>query len=118
MSSPPAPGGDVALPDVVGRYLTAHDRRDTDAALAAFTAGARVHDDGHEYVGTDEIRSWLASASTEFTFTRAMLEATPIGTNEWLVLNHLEGNFPGGVVDLRYRFVVAGDLIAELVIAM
>jgi hypothetical protein len=32
-------------------------------------------------------------------------------------VNHLEGNFPGGVVDLRYRFVVVDDLISELVIA-
>ena len=35
----------------------------------------------------------------------------------WIVVNHLEGDFPGGVVDLRYRFVMTGDLIAELVIA-
>jgi hypothetical protein len=33
------------------------------------------------------------------------------------VTNHLEGDFPGGVVDLRYRFVLAGGLIAELEIA-
>jgi hypothetical protein len=35
----------------------------------------------------------------------------------WLVVNHLEGDFPGGVVDLRYRFALSGDLISELVIA-
>jgi hypothetical protein len=33
------------------------------------------------------------------------------------VLNHLEGDFPGGVVDLRYKFVLSTELIAELVIA-
>jgi len=33
------------------------------------------------------------------------------------VVNHLEGDFPGGVVDLRYQFALKGDLIAELVIA-
>lgn len=118
MSNAPPPSGDVALPDVVGRYLRAHDRRDTDSALAAFTPDARVHDDGHEYVGTDEIRYWLASASTQFTYTRIAVEATAIGTDQWQVLNHLEGRFPGGLVDLRYRFVVAGGLISELVIAV
>jgi len=118
MTDAPPPSGGLALPDVVGRYLTAHDHRDTDGALAAFTPGARVHDDGHDYVGTDEIRYWLASASTGFTYTRVLVEATAIGTNQWQVLNHLEGNFPGAAVDLRYRFVVAGDLISELVIAV
>ena len=31
--------------------------------------------------------------------------------------HRLEGDFPRGVVDLRYRFAMDGDLIAELVIA-
>ena len=35
----------------------------------------------------------------------------------WTAVNHIEGDFPGGVADLRYRFVMAGDLVAELVIA-
>ena len=118
MSDAPPLSGDVALPDVIVRYLTAHDRRDTDSALAAFTPDARVHDDGQEYVGPDEIRYWLASASTEFTYTRVIVEANAIATNQWHVLNHLEGNFPGGVVDLHYRFVVVGDQISELVIAV
>jgi hypothetical protein len=30
---------------------------------------------------------------------------------------HLAGDFPGGVVDLRYRFAMDGDVIAGLVIA-
>jgi hypothetical protein len=34
-----------------------------------------------------------------------------------VAVNHLEGNFPGGVVDLAYRFTMDGDLIAQLVIA-
>jgi hypothetical protein len=34
-----------------------------------------------------------------------------------VAVNHLEGSFPGGVVDLAYRFTMDGDLIAELVIA-
>ena len=32
-------------------------------------------------------------------------------------MNHLEGDFPGGVVDLRYKFTLTDDLISELVIA-
>jgi hypothetical protein len=30
---------------------------------------------------------------------------------------HIEGDFPGGVADLDYRFTLDGDLIGELSIA-
>ena len=105
------------MADVIRRYLAAHDRRDTDAALATFTPDATVVDDGHEYVGSDEIRHWLAKASTEFTYTRTLVDAELVDADTWLVMNHLDGNFPGNVVDLRYRFVLTGDLISQLVIA-
>jgi hypothetical protein len=105
------------LPDVVARYQDAHDRHDTDAALARFAADARVTDEGHDYRGTDEIRDWLSRASVEFTYTRTLVDATSTAPDTWLVTNHLEGNFPGGVVDLRYRFVIVDGLIRELDIA-
>ena len=105
------------VPEVIRRYLGAHDRRATDVALSTFAADATVVDDGHEYVGSKEIRHWVATASTEFTYTRTFLEATAIDPNTWLITNHLEGDFPGGVVDLGYRFVLRRDLISELVIA-
>ena len=93
-----------SLPDVIGRYQAAHDRRDTAAALSTFTPDARVFDDGREYLGTDAIREWLSTAASEFTFTRTLISASAEGDDAWLVVNHLEGNFPGGVVDLRYQF--------------
>lgn len=105
------------VPDVVTKYQEAHDSGDVEAALAAFTSDATVKDDGHEYHGRDEIRDWLARASTEFTYTRTLTHADVIHTNTWLLTNHLEGNFPGGVVDLRYRFALSDDLISELDIA-
>jgi hypothetical protein len=82
-----------------------------------FTPTATVKDDGHEYHGWDEIRDWLARASTEFTYTRTLIGADAIDANTWLVTNHLEGDFPGGVVDLCYRFRLADGLISELEIA-
>src|SRR4029079_11291901 len=105
------------LPEVVRRYQAAHDRRDTAVALAAFAPDARVADDGREDRGTDEIRDWLDHAASEYTFTRSLVHAEATGPGTWLVVNHLAGNFPGCVVDLRYQFVVNGDLISELVIA-
>ena len=105
------------LPDVVARYFAAHDQHDTEAALASFASDATVIDDGHEYRGRDEIRDWLSRASVEFTYTRTLKDAQHVEHDRWLVTNHLEGNFPGGVVDLRYRMALTNDLISELEIA-
>jgi hypothetical protein len=98
-------------------YLEAHDRRDADAALSAFTPDAIVRDDGSEYHGSSGIREWLSRASVEFTYTRTMLGADEHSTNEWIVTNHLAGDFPGGEVDLSYRFVLRDGRISELEIA-
>jgi len=36
---------------------------------------------------------------------------------QWVAVNHLEGDFPGGVVALACRFTLAGDRVAGPVIA-
>ena len=107
---------DVAVPDVIRRYFAGHDCRDADASLAAFARDGRVFDDGREYCGQEAIHDWLARASTQFTYTRTFLDAIAEEPNVWLVRNRLEGDFPGGVVDLRYRFRLVDDLIIDLVV--
>ena len=109
--------GDLELPEVITRYQEAHDRRHTAAALSVFAPDAMVVDENREYRGSDEIRHWLQTAAGEFTYTRTCVSAEAPATDTWLVLNHLEGDFPGGVVDLCYKFVLTPDLIAELIIA-
>lgn len=104
------------MPDVLRRYLEAHDRHDTDAALSAFAPDAHVLDDGQDYRGLNAIRDWLARASTQFTYTRTLLDAHAEAPNHWLVRNRLEGDFPGGVVDLRYQFTLVDGLIADLAV--
>ena len=107
----------LELPEVVRRYQNAHDHHDTDRALSAFASNARVVDEAREYRGVEQIRGWLDTTARQFTYTRTLVGAEVIDTDTWLVVNHLEGDFPGGVVDLQYRFVVSDDLIVELVIA-
>ncbi len=106
-----------AVPATIRRYLDAHDRRESRAALDAFTQDATVIDDGHEHHGLEEIRRWLDKTSTEFSYTRTLVEAAPLDANTWVIRNHLEGDFPGGTVDLGYRFTLDGDLISKLIIA-
>ena len=105
------------LPASIRDYLAAHVARDADTAARTFTPTAVVADDGTTYRGTEEIRRFVSRAGAEFTYTTTLVAAERTDDAHWVVTNRLEGDFPGGVVDLRYRFAMDGDLIAELVIA-
>ena len=105
------------LPAPIRAYLTAHEAGDAETALRAFAPDAVVVDDGTTYRGTDEVRGFLQSSGTEFQYTTELVGAERVDDHHWVAVNHLEGDFPGGVVDLRYRFAMDGDLIAGLVIA-
>ncbi|MGY1753515.1 nuclear transport factor 2 family protein [Blastococcus sp. SYSU D01042] len=105
------------LPAVIRDYLAAHLAGDVDAALRSFAADAVVVDEGHTYRGHEAIRGFLQHAGAEFTYTTELTGAERIDDEHWVAVNHLEGDFPGGVADLRYRFTTAGGLVAELVIA-
>jgi hypothetical protein len=107
----------TTVPEIIRIYQDAHDRHDITTALSAFAADATVADEGHEHHGTSEIRGWLTKTTTEYRYTRTLLGAEAMNNDTWLIRNRLEGNFPGNVVDLRYRFELAGDLITALVIA-
>ena len=105
-----------ALPTVVTTYLTAHRARDVATAIRAFTDDAAVTDEGHTFHGRDAIGSWLASAGSEYTFTTEFTGATTVAPTHIDVVQRLEGDFPGGMADLHYRFTLDGDLISRLVI--
>ena len=105
------------LPAAIAAYQEAHDRRDTEAALACFAPHATVLDDGATHVGTEQIRDWLDRAASEFTFTRTLTGVDRDGDDEVVVRNHLAGDFPGGTVDLQYRFQLADGAILRLEIA-
>ncbi|WP_045197923.1 hypothetical protein [Rhodococcus sp. B7740] len=105
------------LPDNVKTFMTALDARQGVRALTVFTADAVVTDEGHDHSGLDEIEAWLTASvsESEYTYTTEFTGATTTGSTVDVV-QHLEGNFPGGVVDLHYRFTLDGALIDRLVI--
>jgi hypothetical protein len=107
----------IELPTTIETYQHAHDRRDTDTALAMFRADATVVDDGRTHTGTDEIRWWLDNAPSEYTYTRTLTGVEDESDGSYIVSNHLSGDFPGGEADLRYRFRLDGGLIHRLEIA-
>ena len=64
-----------------------------------------------------QIRDWLSKTTTEYRYTRDLLGAEAINDHTWLIRNRLEGNFPGNIVELRYQFTLADELITTLAIA-
>ncbi|WP_123392276.1 nuclear transport factor 2 family protein [Nocardioides aurantiacus] len=102
------------LPATVRAFLAAHAAGDSDLAARAFTADAVVTDEGQTYRGADEVRRFLEEAGSQFTYTTALVGAERVGETRWVAVNRLEGDFPGGVAELRFRFRLVGDLVAEL----
>ena len=76
-----------------------------------------VVDQGETFRGTDEVLDFLRNAGAEFTYTTELIGAQRIDDVRWVAVNRLEGDFPGGVAELEYRFTTDGDFITELVIA-
>ncbi|RCK67915.1 nuclear transport factor 2 family protein [Desertihabitans brevis] len=105
------------LPAVVRRYLDAHDGGDGAGALSAFTEQAVVVDEQRTHRGSEEIRAWLEETSAAFSYTAELVAVERTDDRHWTVVQHLTGDFPGGEVDLRYRFTLEADRIAALPIA-
>ncbi|MER7674624.1 nuclear transport factor 2 family protein [Kitasatospora sp. NPDC096128] len=94
------------LPAAVTGYLRAHDAKDATTAVAAFAPEATVTDDGRTYRGTAAIRAWLEQTGIQYTYTATLVGAERHSPDRYTAVQHLEGDFPGGQVDLRYRFVL------------
>ena len=105
------------LPETIRAYLAAHTAGEADAALRAFTADAVVTDEGHTFRGTEEVSGFLRTAGSEYTYTTDLVGAQRVDDDHWVAVLHLEGDFPGGVADLRYRFTLVDDLVSGLAIA-
>lgn len=103
----------ITLPAPIAAYFAADKTRDADQAAACFLDTAFVKDEGHTYLGRDEIRQWIASSTSKYSYT-----ATPFAISQdgdrVVVTSHLVGDFPGSPVVLRYAFVLQDGLIAEL----
>jgi hypothetical protein len=104
----------VTVPDVVTRYFTLHDDRDIDAIIALFTDDATVLDEGQTYRGTAEIRDWQTGAASKYTYSTTILDTESLPTGDYRVKARLEGNFPGGTVELKFDFALAAEHISKL----
>lgn len=91
------------LPDAVHEFVDGWQGREADKVEALFTDDAVVSDEGRTHRGRDEIRTWIDESIDLFTTTLTFLGAREV---EGMVgaSYRLEGDFPGGVVNLEYQF--------------
>lgn len=105
------------LPHPISSFLAAHRVRDVDAAMRYLTTDATVTDEGHTYRGSTAIRAWVQRGGSEYTYTSELTETEKIDDDHYVATHHLEGDFPGNVVDLRFQFTLHDGQITSLVIA-
>jgi hypothetical protein len=98
----------VTFPASIAQYLRAVDSDDVPGSLGVLTPDAVVVDDGSTYTGGD-IADWRSRSESEFTFTRDFRGLEVIDASRFVARYRLEGNFPGGTVDLRFTFTLADD---------
>jgi hypothetical protein len=103
-------------PTVVTRYLSAADAGDFLALADCFTPSGSVVDEGKTFRGHAEIIEWRETLAAKWIYTSAVSESEAIASEEYRVHIHVEGNFPGGVADLIFRFRLLEGLIDELFI--
>jgi hypothetical protein len=107
-----------ALPPVIMEYLAASAQGDTDAVVSCFIDDGRILDEEQEWRGTAAIRQWRDRVATAYEYTVQVTGARALsnldGAERHDVDVHLEGNFPGGQVDLTDRFALRDGRIAVL----
>jgi len=103
----------IELPKAIAAYFAADEKNNADEVSKCFVETAFVKDEGNTYLGRDEIRDWKSCSSKKYEYTVEPFDITTEGRRT-VVMSHLTGNFPGSPVDLRYFFVLDGDLIQEL----
>jgi ketosteroid isomerase-like protein len=102
------------LSPAIDHYFELMGGADKTRTIDVFTGDAVVLDDGRTYTGRDEILGWLGGAASEFSYTSTRLSAEQTG-DEAIVVVLLDGDFPGGRLELRYRFALdSAGLISRL----
>jgi hypothetical protein len=97
-----------SLPTIISEYFAAAARGDVDVVVACFANDAIVLDEDQEWHGHAGIRQWRTLVATVYDYTvevrRAVDRGDIDGVERHDVYTRLEGNFPGGTVDLTNRF--------------
>ncbi|MEJ2871857.1 nuclear transport factor 2 family protein [Actinomycetospora sp. OC33-EN08] len=106
-----------ALPTTVRDFMAAHAAGEHDTASTFFTEDVVLVDVGDTIRGREQVHAFLREAGARFRTTTEQIGARRVDAAHAVVTVRLTGDFPGGVVELDYRFTLRDGLVAELVIA-
>lgn len=98
----------VELPAAVHGFVDGWQSGDADRVEALFTEDATVTDEGRTHRGKAEISTWIRNTINLFSTTLTFLGGREV--NGMVGASYrLEGDFPGGVVNLEYQFHLDED---------
>lgn len=105
------------LSPLLTRFVAAMNAHDSGAVAACFTPDAVVEDEGHTYRGTEAIQGWIKGAFEKY---RLQMEVMDLANEDdgMLLSGQVSGTFPGSPALLKYRIVMAGDLMGALSISV
>ncbi len=102
-------------PQVLSDYFEHVNNGRTNDAAACFAPDARVHDESHDHVGAEAIRTWIEDTTSKY---QPQAEVTRVEAAEddgaFIATATVSGAFPGSPVQLAYTFAVANDRISRL----
>lgn len=107
----------IQLPKPIADYFTAEREQDADAVARCYSDNAVLKDDGKTHSGTEAIKSFMSEVFAKFSVKTEPFSIATDGSRQ-VVTCHVEGNFPGSPIDLRYFFRLESDKIAELEITV
>ena len=101
------------LPQIIGSYVEAYNRRDQKAAANCFSKNAVVHDEGMEHRGKEAIGEWIGATTEKY---RPLLTVGAIegAGGETVVAMTVSGSFPGSPVTLAFHFALENNTIVRL----
>jgi len=91
------------LPAAAEAFVEAWQAHDAARVKSLFAEDAVVSDEGRTHRGRAEIDAWIDETIDLFTTTVTLLGARTVGDMVGASYR-LEGDFPGGVVELEYQF--------------
>jgi hypothetical protein len=80
-----------------------------------FAADAIVRDEGRPYEGVAAIKNWMAATNKKYDHTISPLELAEQG-GQSIVKARLAGSFPGSLITVNFKFVLAGGKFRALAI--
>src|ERR1700682_6845028 len=96
----------IQIPTPIERYVQIANYGTPEAAPRCFAPDATVYNKGQTYEGVAAIKNWIAATKKKYGHTIAPLELAECG-GQSVLKARLAGSFPGSLITVLFRFVLA-----------